>query len=145
MEKYQNIINVEYKKSNRRPHMSLNDRAAQFAPFAALNGYEESIGETGRLTEEKINLNNQKKEIISLKLNYINEFKLNELIKITYFIKDKQKTGGSYKTISTIIKRIDLNERVIYLPNDQKINIQTIININSDTLDVVFRDLDQIY
>ena len=54
MEKYESIINMPYQKSTKRKHMSLNDRAAQFAPFAALTGYEESIKEVSRTTDKKI-------------------------------------------------------------------------------------------
>ena len=52
MEKYKDIINLPHKQSSKRPHMSLLDRAAQFAPFAALVGYDDAIKETGRLTDE---------------------------------------------------------------------------------------------
>ena len=54
MEKYKDIINLPHKQSSKRPHMSLQDRAAQFAPFAALVGYDDAIKETGRLTDERI-------------------------------------------------------------------------------------------
>ena len=76
MEKYEHILNILYNKSTKRKQMSLNDRAAQFAPFAALTGYEESIAETGRLTDKQITLNQQAKELISKKLNYIIDNKI---------------------------------------------------------------------
>lgn len=53
--KYKDIIDLPHHQSNKRPHMSLHDRAAQFAPFAALTGHEEAIEEQGRITEEKVN------------------------------------------------------------------------------------------
>ena len=64
MEKYESIINMPYQKSTKRKHMSLNDRAAQFAPFAALTGYEESIKEVSRTTDKKIRLSKEEKEVL---------------------------------------------------------------------------------
>lgn len=139
MEKYQNILNVPYTKSTKRPHMSLNDRAAQFAPFAALTGYEESIQETGRLTKSKINLNQEAKELISLKLNLIIDRKLDEIIEITYFVPDKYKSGGSYSTISNKIKRIDTVSKIIYFIDNTNLEINKIIDIHSNTIDQIFK------
>lgn len=67
MEKYKDIINLPHKQSSKRPHMSLLDRAAQFAPFAALVGYDDAIKETGRLTDERIEMS---EESLSLWKNF---------------------------------------------------------------------------
>ena len=83
MEKYQDIINIPYNKSTKRRQMSLNDRAAQFAPFAALTGYEESLKEVSRTTTLKKELTQEDKDIISAKLNFITTNKLTEDIIIT--------------------------------------------------------------
>lgn len=50
--KYDDIINLEHHVSAKRPQMSLHDRAAQFAPFAALTGYEDVINEAAQEVEE---------------------------------------------------------------------------------------------
>ena len=79
MSKYDDIINLPYEKSKTHPHMSNSDRAAQFAPFAALTGYEELIRETARVTQKKITISNDKKIEISNKLEYISEHKDEDL------------------------------------------------------------------
>ncbi len=140
MEKYQDIINIPYDKSTKRRQMSLNDRAAQFAPFAALTGYEESLKEVSRTTTLKKELTQDDKDIISAKLNFITTNKLTEDIIITYFIKDLKKQGGKYVTISKQIKRIDEVNKIIYFIDKQSINIDDIIDIKSNTIDSIFID-----
>ena len=93
---YSDIINLPYKKSKRYKHMSQKNRAAQFAPFAALTGHKQLIQETQRLTEDKKELDENKKSILNQKLLYFIETK--EKIKITYFKKDQKKSGGDYLT-----------------------------------------------
>ena len=140
MEKYQNIINIDYPKSKNRKHMSLNDRAAQFAPFSALNGYEESIKEVSRITTPKKELTQENKDIISSKLNFITTNHLLENISITYFIKDARKTGGKYVTITDQIKRIDEVNKIVYFVNNQEVKIDSIIDVTSYTFDSIFID-----
>ena len=141
MEKYNNIIDKPYVKSTKRPQMSLNDRAAQFAPFAALTGYEESIQETGRRTDSKINLNQDAKQLISSKINYIIDHKLKELVQITYFVPDSKKAGGKYLTINNYIKHIDSANKIIYFKDNSKITIDKILDIHSLTIDSIFKRL----
>ena len=86
---YSDIINLPYKKSKKYKHMSQKDRAAQFAPFAALTGHKQLIQETQKLTEDKKELDENKKSILNQKLLYFIETK--EKIKITYFKKKSKK------------------------------------------------------
>ncbi len=61
---YDDIINLPHHVSSKRPQMPMLDRAAQFSPFAALTGYDDAIHETGRLTDEKIDLSEEEKEVL---------------------------------------------------------------------------------
>ena len=126
MNKYDDIIHLNRPKSN-RPSMSIEARAAQFAPFSALVGYEESIMETSRITNEKHVLSQSKIDNINDKLN---EIKSNNIkrIKITYFIKDKKKSGGEYSTKEISIKKIDdYNKKII--TNYEVISFEDIFEI----------------
>ena len=128
--KYDDIINMEYHKSTSRPHMSLHDRAAQFAPFAALTGHEEAIEETARLTEEKILLDEVAKEAISRNLYEISmnlDKKWN--VSITYFKPDRLKHGGVYLTDVGVIKKFDENAKVVIMDNGMSIEIEDIVGI----------------
>ena len=141
MEKYKDIIDIPYVKSNNRPHMSLHDRAAQFAPFSALSGYEESLKETSRITDKKVELLEEDIELISSKLHYISNYNLTEEILFTYFIKDKRKSGGKYVSLKKIVKRIDEVMGVVYFNDNSSILISDIIDISSPSLNLIFNDI----
>ncbi len=139
MDTYEDIINLEHPTSRVHPRMSLYDRSAQFAPFAALTGYEDAICETKRLTDKKIILDEALKQIINDKLNILkNNINNRPIITITYFIKDNKKSGGSYKTISDNLRKININSQYLLLSNDLKINFDDILNIKSD----LFKELE---
>ena len=108
MGKYDDIINMSHHVSKRHPQMSLEARSAQFAPFAALTGYEDAVSETGRLTSDKIELSEDERVILDRKLKIIQDNIAEEpSVFITYFIPDIFKEGGSYVTINCNLKRID--------------------------------------
>ena len=131
MNKYKDIINLPHHVSKNHPRMSLNNRSAQFAPFSALTGYSEKIKETARITDKKIELDEGLKTVISNRLQIIKEnIKSVPQVTITYFIKDQRKSGGSYKTIITNIKKIDEVNKIFILTNNEKIQIDDIINIS---------------
>ena len=121
---YSDIINLPYKKSKKYKHMSQKNRAAQFAPFAALTGHKQLIQETQRLTEDKKELDENKKSILNQKLLYFIE-----KIKITYFKKDQKKSGGDYLTTIQRIKKIDSIYQTITLQNGQIIKMEDIYEI----------------
>ena len=130
MNKYKDIINMPHHISKNHPQMSLEARAAQFAPFAALTGYSEKINETTRITYKKIKLSEQEQEVIDRRLHLINK-KLKEKpeVIVTYFIKDKNKVGGAYITKTGIVTKIDLYLKCIYL-SKLKIYFEDILDIH---------------
>lgn len=130
---YEDIINLPRHVSTRHPQIPIESRAAQFAPFAALTGHSEAIKETARLTDKKIELNNEAKQLLSDKLQIILEnIKEEPLITITYFEYDQKKSGGKYITITEKVKKIDTINQYITLVDKRKISINEIININSN-------------
>jgi len=130
MNNNEDIINLPHYVSKKRPKMSLEARSAQFAPFAALTGYSEAIKETTRLTDKKIELNDDEKMLIDLKLHEISN-KLSEkpIIEILYFVKDKKKKGGTYHTKKGLVTKIDLYNNCLFF-NKQKIDFDDILNID---------------
>ena len=130
-DKYDDIINLPYEKSKTHPHMSNSDRAAQFAPFAALTGYEELIRETARLTQKKIMISSEKKIDISNKLEYISSLKDHIIdINIIYFVKDKTKSGGKYIEEITKKIKIDSYHKTIRF-NNSVVKIDDIFDVSS--------------
>lgn len=130
MNNYDDIINLGHHVSSKRAQMSLENRAAQFAPFSALTGHSDSIKETGRLTNRKIELDEDEKIILNIKLQILNEnLKNKPEVTITYFIKDKQKNGGIYKEVTGIIKKINIYEQEILLEDKTKILLDNVFDI----------------
>ena len=123
--KYEAILYMERPKSKYIP-LTREQRAAQFSPFAALKGYEESIKEEGREVIKKIVLSDDEKEVLNNKINYLLE---NLNYKITYFEKDLKKNGGKYITTSEKIKKIDVTNQVLVFDNKVKINLNDINDI----------------
>jgi hypothetical protein len=110
--------------------MPLHDRAAQFAPFAALTGHEEAIKETARITEERINLDESADEKINEKLREISQsLEEKKNIAITYFKPDSRKKGGAYLTDVGMVKEIDVNEKVLLMDSGMKIAMEQIIGV----------------
>lgn len=130
---YDDIINLPHHQSAKRVHMSNYDRAAQFSPFAALTGYDDAVKETARLTDRKVELDEYELQILNEKLNRIQDALSEEPeVSITYFVADDKKSGGSYKTISGIVKRIDEFEHLVLMRNGMKIPIEDILEIDDD-------------
>ena len=136
---YDDIINLPHHVSSTRPQMSMIDRAAQFSPFAALTGYDAAIKETGRLTDEKIELDEEALSNLNMKFQILFE-RLDEQpdIAITYFKPDETKSGGAYLTTTDKIKKVDEYERIITTANGTKIPMDDVINLES----VIFQFLE---
>lgn len=100
-ETYDDIIHLPHHVSKRHPQMSLYNRAAQFAPFAALTGYEEAIIETARLTAPKVDMMEDNQQLLDRKLALLSHsLREQPTVSITYFQPDKKKSGGQYLTFT---------------------------------------------
>ena len=133
VDNYEDIINLPHHTSKKHPRMSLEARSAQFAPFAALTGYDEVLIETARLTNERIEIDETIKVIIDTKLQIIKEhIKEMPLITFMYFVPDTKKDGGKYVTITGNVKKIEEYRNVLVLDNKIEIPIDEIIDINGE-------------
>ena len=131
MGKYDDIINLPHHTSQRHPRMSLQSRAAQFSPFAALTGHNEAIRETQRLTDSKAELDRDAIEIIERKLKYLQDnIKNRPQAVITYFVPDERKTGGHYVTATVDISKIDSYESCLVTAAGGRIYISDIVDID---------------
>ena len=127
---YEDIIHLPHPTSKKHPRMSTHDRAAQFAPFAALTGYDSSIAEAARLTDRRIELDEHSQEELNEKLNLIQEHLLDQPeITVTYFQPDRKKTGGAYVTFTGCVRKVDAVEQVLVFHNAKKIPIENILDI----------------
>lgn len=136
---YPDIIDHPHWQSPTRPHMSLYDRAAQFSSFDALSGYSDMISEEQRLTDQKTELSESGLEALNHKLSLVNDALKkgqNPVVSITYFIPDQLKAGGSYRTITRPVKRIDvMRKKLILMDADNNSSFTEEISIY-DILDI---------
>lgn len=128
--RYDDIIDLPHHVSTKHPHMAPIDRAAQFSPFAALTGHDEAIRETERLTEERVQLDENSKEVLDARLQILREH-LSERpeVTFTFFEPDAKKNGGSYVTATGKVKKIDAYEAKIFLDDGTGISIDEIVAI----------------
>ncbi len=141
---YDDIIHLPHHVSKTRPQMSMEDRAAQFSPFAALTGYDAAILETGRLTEDKLELGEETQAILDRKQRYLAEIiDTKPEITVTYFVPDEKKSGGAYSTVTGFLKRIDEYERVLMLTDGRKIQLDAVLDIESDMFQMPFDGCDR--
>ena len=120
---YANIIKLPHHQSSTRKHMSLYDRAAQFAPFAALTGYDDMVVEEARLTDKQIELSEMELEILNQKIGLVElllEGNNHPVLSFTYFEPDLHKEGGKYITQTGKVKKIDilLKKVILFGSND---------------------------
>lgn len=133
MDKYKEIINLPHKQSTKRPHMPLLDRAAQFAPFAALTGYDDAVKETARLTDEKIEMSEENLNVLNMKYQILVDRLREEYeVTFTYFVPDGAKSGGAYVTKQGVVKKVDNFERLITLCDGTKIPMDDILTIDGE-------------
>ena len=129
-ETYDDIIALPHPEPRTHPRMSLHDRAAQFSPFAALTGHSAAIAETGRLTDSRITLDESEMARVDAALQRLQELLPQApAVSITYFVPDERKTGGSYQTITGVVRRIDTVNSVLLLTDRREIPIADIFDI----------------
>ena len=131
--KYNEIMGLPHHVSKTRPQMPMSDRAAQFAPFAALTGYDAAIKETGRLTDERIELDVEALSALDMKYQLLMEA-LDEApeVTITYFQPDERKAGGKYVSAVGAVKKIDDFERRITMRDGTRIPMDDDLSIDGE-------------
>lgn len=131
--RYDDIINLPHHVSTKHPHMAPIDRAAQFSPFAALTGHDEAIKETARLTDERMELDENRKELLDARLQLLREH-LGEkpTVTFTFFEPDERKSGGAYVTVTGSVKKIEEYENKIVLEEGAAIFIDDIYAVEGE-------------
>lgn len=131
MGKYDDILNLPHHVSSTRPHMSMHDRATQFSPFAALTGYDDTVRETARLTDEKLELTADRINDLNQKIAFLNEnAEERPQITVEYFIPDRKKSGGKYVTLSGKFRRIDEYNHNMVFTSGKEIPLNDIFEID---------------
>lgn len=135
---YDDIINLPHHVSDKRPQMSMQNRAAQFSPFAALTGYDSAIRETARLTDTKLELTEETMAVLNTKLQMAADSIAEQPeLSFTYFKPDEKKAGGAYVTVSGAVKKVDDYERLVILQSGERIPIDNLLDIDGEIFSVL--------
>ena len=127
---YDDIIHLPHHVSQNHPQMSMLDRAAQFAPFAALTGYEAAVGETARMTSERRELDAQEAEELNRQLSVlIARLPERPEATIEYFVPDDRKAGGAYVTVTGRVRHISVPEKTMVMEDGTVIELEDIASI----------------
>ena len=127
--KYDSILYLPHHVSATRAPMPMSDRAAQFSPFAALTGFDAAIAETGRLTQEKIELDEEQLCLLNRKLQLLMDDPAEREVTLTFFRPDSRKDGGAYVTVTGFLKKVDSYERIIVMTDGTKIPMEDVCHI----------------
>ena len=128
--KYSKLKNITRPQYPDLPPMSIEDRAAQFSPFAAVVGYDDAVEETARFTDSMIELSEDEVVLLNGALARLRE-SIDEKpqIRVTYFVPDAKKDGGEYVSKTGIVKRIDEYENVLIFTDGDKVAVSSIIKV----------------
>ena len=130
---YDDIIHLPHHVSRNHPQMPLRDRAAQFAPFAALTGYEAAVEETARLTAERRELDPQEAEELNRRLaTLISRLPDRPEVTIEYFVPDERKSGGAYVTETGVVRHISITERVLVMESGTEIPMEDVVSTTGE-------------
>lgn len=128
--KYEDIIGSPHHVSDKYPQMSREKRAAQFAGFRALRGFEDKFAESVRLTDERLEITEDRAEELNKALVMLSEAEKDQPeIRVTFFQPDSRKSGGAYLTITGNLRFIDMAEQVLWFTDGQSVPIQDIYEI----------------
>ena len=125
---YWDILDAPRPVSRAHPPMSMLNRAAQFAPYAALTGFDDAIDETARLTDLKIELGQEERETLDRRLRALMP-RLPARVALTYFVADRLKAGGRYVSETVELRRILSSEGVLLLAGGRKIQLEDVLDI----------------
>ncbi len=127
---YDDIIHLPHHVSRNHPQMPLHDRAVQFAPFAALTGYESAVGKTARLTSERRELDAQEAEELNRRLaSLIARLPERPEATVEYFVPDDRKAGGAYVTVTRRVRHISVPEKTLVLEDGAVISLEDVDSV----------------
>lgn len=129
---YEDILSVPRPTTHVRPPMPRQDRAAQFAPFAALTGHDAAIRETARTTQARRQLSEDEKLILDRKQQFLLEqVHRHPQVTVTYFQPDARKAGGAYQVFTGHVRALDTFRRLFRTVEGRDIPVDDIVDLES--------------
>lgn len=127
MSRYDDIINLPHWNPKSHQRMSGYERAAQFAPFAALTGYDAMVSETARLTDIRGELDEEQTLALNETLSsVIGKLSEHPKVSVRWFRKDARKQGGAYVTTEGAVRNVDLANRLIVFRDGSAVSMDDV-------------------
>lgn len=131
--KYDDMLQLPHHVSASRKPMAMTARAAQFAPFAALSGYDAEVQEAGRLTDRPIEPDEYEKEATNARLRLLaRHFREEWVVSLVFFQPDERKAGGAYVTRTGTVKKLYETERLLTLTDGTVIPLDDLIALDGE-------------
>lgn len=131
--KYDDMLRLPHHVSASRKPMAITARAAQFAPFAALSGYDAEVQEAGRLTDRPIEPDEYEKEAMNARLQLLaRHFREEWVVSLVFFQPDERKAGGAYVTRTGTVKKLYETERLLTLTDGTVIPLDDLIALEGE-------------
>lgn len=131
MGRYDDIINLPHWEPKTRQRMSAIDRAGQFAPFAALTGYDAMVAETSRLTGSRVELDEEQRRVLDGTLaDIVGRLPEHPCVRIVHFVPDARKNGGEYVTSEAAVRDVELPARRMILKSGESVCLDDILAIS---------------
>ena len=133
---YDDIINLPHYEPKRHPRMAVENRAGQFAPFAALTGHAGAIRETARLTDAQADIEEDRLNELDEKLMVLRA-RLSEkpAVTVTWFRPDERKAGGAYQVTGGFVKKIDAIGGTLVMEDGQRIPVSAILELTGEVFE----------
>lgn len=125
---YEDMLFLSHPVSKVHAPMAMKERAAQFAPFAALTGHNAAIAETARRTQSPMEIVEEQKQELNRKLQVLKE-RPDSIVSVYYFKEDEKKAGGMYCLAEGSVRKINIQEKRIYMDGGQEIEMENIVDI----------------
>ena len=132
---YGDILFHRHHVSPSRPHMPAHSRAAQFAPFAALTGYDDIIRESARFTDDAPELGESLISELNDRLVFLLSRERPPVATVTYFVPDVKKAGGRYLTLTDRLTEYDPHRRRLLFASGLALPVESVTDVASDELD----------
>ncbi|HJD20618.1 MAG TPA: hypothetical protein H9915_02245 [Candidatus Gemmiger faecigallinarum] len=131
--RYDDLIDLPHPVSARRPRMPVSERAAQFSPFAALTGYGDAIAETARLTDARLELDEETQRLLNRRVALLRQAAPDRpLVRVTCFEPDAAKDGGRYVTLEVRVRGVDLAGGRLLLEGGGRLPLADVIALEGD-------------
>ena len=127
---YRELLHLPHHRSQTHAPMPRRDRAAQFAPFAALTGFDAQLRETERQTQSQAEPNEDALQELDQSLHTLFAcVHTQPAVQVRWFVPDAKNSGGAYKAAAGRVLQLDRNRSLLVLDSGPVIALSAIAEL----------------